>query len=370
MPFLDTFLGRVPMRRHERAPYLVSLTLTGNNADQIAGALASVAGWVDACIVIDTGVNDRSLAIARRVAGAKYRAASLAWSEDFASARNFALRKAEECGAAWAVMIDTDERLDLRGLDIRAALGKTTADLLLVEHESRIYAKERFFRMPAHGHYVGPTHECFIGAGDAQEQLLQVRFSEVPKSPPEYERKFERDVRILRRYTAEHPEDPRWFYYLGDSLQNLGRHAEAAEAYSACVSLRGWDEEAAWACYRSAECWIALGDLDRAIESCALGLARHAGVAELSWLAGYAAWKAGRFAQAVSWARLSAAMGIARGSGSATARTGFRNPHALYEGPYDVLRFALRALGDDAGADEAEQLYREAAELREAGKAR
>jgi hypothetical protein len=42
------------------------------------------------------------------------------------------------------------------------------------------------------------------------------------------------------------------------------------------------------------------------------------------------------------------------------------HPPGLWEGPYDVLRFALRALGDDAAADEADRLYHEAKSAREA----
>jgi len=49
------------------------------------------------------------------------------------------------------------------------------------------------------------------------------------------------------------------------------------------------------------------------------------------------------------------------------ARVGFRHPPGLWEGPYDVLRFALRKIGDDAGADEAERLFLEAKAAREAG---
>ena len=46
---------------------LVSTTLTGNNAAIIGEALASVVNWVDRCLVIDTGVTDDSLAIARAI---------------------------------------------------------------------------------------------------------------------------------------------------------------------------------------------------------------------------------------------------------------------------------------------------------------
>jgi tetratricopeptide (TPR) repeat protein len=343
---------------------LASLTLTGNSEQLIGDALASARDWVDACIVIDTGVTDRSLELARSIAGRKYIGSGFPWIDDFAAARNFALELARRCGFAWAVMLDTDERIDLRGQDICPLLRQTGADVLLVEDASGAYAKERFFRLPVRGRYIGPTHECYVMDAGRREQLAGPRFVEIAKSAEEYLRKFARDAHILERYTAEHPDDPRWFYYLGDSLQNLQRYPEAIAAYSSCASLPGWDEQAAWARYRAAECWLKLGDPERAVQSCTLGLARHAGIAELPWLAAYASWTAGNFHQAIAWARLSAAAGNFRGAGRGVPRYGFRTPHALYEGPYDVLRFALRAIGDEAGADEADQLYQAAAAMR------
>lgn len=354
-----------PASRSPRRLKCVSLTLTGSDEALIGDALRSVLDWVDACLVIDTGVTDDSLAIARAVAGDKYVERSFAWVEDFAAARNFALDAAVALGAEWAVIVDTDERLDLRDEPIDTILEQATEDVVAVMHESGIYSKDRFFRLPARGRFVGAVHEYYT-AGAGERILPAARFSEVAKDPEGYRRKFERDAAILGRYTASYPDDARWFYYLGDALHNLGRYDEAIDAYQTCAGLKGWDEEAAWACYRAAECWIALGDPDRAIASCGAGLARHPGIAELPWLAAFACWRAERPAHAVAWSYLSIALGNFRGHGGALQRRGFRNPHALYEGPYDVLRFALRAVGDHAGADEAERLHRHAAAAREA----
>jgi hypothetical protein len=118
--------------------------------------------------------------------------------------------------------------------------------------------------------------------------------------------------------------------------------------------------------YRAAECLMTLGRPDDAIAACTAGMARHGGLAELQWLAGYAAWHAGRPAQAVYWARQSIAMGHFEGVGGTVPRFGFRYPAALWELPYDLLRFALRALGEDNGAAEAEQLFELAKAAREA----
>jgi glycosyltransferase involved in cell wall biosynthesis len=346
---------------------IVSTTLTGNSAGIIGGAIQSVSAWVDACLVIDTGVTDTTLAVAREAAGDKYVERRFRWTNDFSAARNFALDAAHEVGGDWAVTVDTDERIELRGEDIRAELEAASEGVLMVTHESGTYAKERLFRLPAKVRFKGPTHESYASYEVGARTLEKARFIELPKSPEAYRAKFERDAEILRRHTKAHPKDPRWFYYLGDSLQNLRRYDEAVRAYRACAALRGWNEESAWACYRAAECLLAIGRHTEAVESCATGLALHAGVAELSWLAAFASWKAGRPDQAVYWARLSIPWGYFQGRGREVKRIGFRNVNALYEGPFDVLRFALRALGDEPGAREAERLYEEAVRARTSG---
>ena len=59
-------------------------------------------------------------------------------------------------------------------------------------------------------------------------------------------------------------------------------------------------------------------------------------------------------------------MGYVEGDGRRVQRIGFRHPPGLFEGPYDILRFALRRLGDEAGAAAAERMFVEAKAAREA----
>jgi hypothetical protein len=347
-------------------PRIVSMTMTGNNRDLIGDALRSVVDWVDQCLIIDTGITDDTLEVARQVAGDKLVVRSFPWRNDFAAARNFALEAAAELGATWAVTLDTDERIEIGEIDIHAALAGARSDLMYVHHVGGTYGKERFFRLPSSGYYVGPTHEAYIRGPLGWDVLDGVRFHELGKTAEQYRAKAERDVAILTEYIAERPDDPRWLYYLGDSLAGLGRNEEAIAAFRACAGMNGWDEEGAWAMYRAADCLLRMDRPDEAIEASAAGMARHAGIAELPWLAAYASWQADRPAQAVYWARMAAAMGAFAGAGSAVPRVGFRYPFALWEGPYDILRFALRRLGDEAGADEAERLFEEAKAARAA----
>jgi len=335
---------------------LISVTITGNAEAVIGDALASVIGWVDACLVVDTGVTDRTLEVAASVAGDKLVLRHFPWVDDFAAARNFALDAAHDLEADWACIVDTDERLEPRGEDLRARLAATRVNHLLTFHAGRTYQKARFFRLPAVGRFRGATHEVYPAHALGAETLDRCVFWEEAKTPEQLRAKFVRDARLLGAMTLEHPTEPRWHYYLGDTLQNLGYLEAAIVAYRQCSELRGWDEEAAWACYRCAECHCAREQWQAVVDVCAEGLARHGGIAELAWLAGFASLKLGRALHAVGWARSAIALGDYRGAGPSFGRIYFRHVPALWEGPFDVLRFALRALGDEAGADEADRL--------------
>ncbi len=345
---------------------IVSTTLTGSNADVIGDALASAVAQVDRCIVIDTGAQDDTLEVARRVAGDKLLLREFPWKNDFAAARNFALDAAGAAGAQWAVTLDTDERLLFdAGFDLRQALAATSANVLLVGDSYGAYAKERIIRLPTQVRWAGPTHEALVGQRPGESEILAgIRFRELPKDEATLRRKFERDIAVLRRHTKQHPKDPRWHYYLGASHHDLGQYAAAIDAYKACAALGGWAEEGAWACYRAAECCCALQRWKDAIDFCARGLAIRPATAELAWLAGHAAYKAKRYEDAIAWSNMALVNGLYDGAGAAFARVGFRSNSALYEGPYDVLRSTFKALGNTEGAEEAEREYEAAKRAR------
>ena len=345
---------------------IVSTTLTGNNESIIEDALRSVVDWVDACLVVDTGATDESLQRARAIAGDKLVVRRLEWRNDFAAARNFCLDAASELGFDWAVTLDTDERLHLGALQVRSELERATEGVLYVGDAGHHYVKERFFRLPARERWSGPTHEAFAAYKVGCRTLDGITFSELAKSAEDYQRKFRRDAQALASHTAANPGDPRWHFYLGESHRNLREHEQAVAAYDRCAALKGWDEESAWACYRAAECLCALERYEDALNRLTVGLARHAGIAELAWLAGFVCYRLGRDAQAVYWAQMAIVHGSFRGDEAAIPRIGFRDPVGLWEGPYDVLRWAEKRRGNGQAADDAERLWAQAKATREA----
>jgi tetratricopeptide (TPR) repeat protein len=342
---------------------IVSTTLTHNCQHIIRDALLSVVNWVDLCLVIDTGVTDHTLAIARDVAGVKYREVRHQWS-DFSVGRNLALQAAADLGGSWAITLDTDERI-IGGSDLRGEILRATEDVLLIPAAQGNYSKERIFRLPARGRWVGPTHEAYGGISGFRRRTIEwASFTEVPKIAQDYGDKFRRDIRALRPYIEMYPKEPRWYFYLGESHLGLREYELAVEAYDACAALKGWNEESAWACFRAAECLCALDRPEEALERLALGLSLHSGIAELAWYAGFICYQLGRDTQAIYWANLAIVHGMFRGDGATIPRVSFRNLTGLWEGPYDVLRWAERRRGNEKAALEAENLWQEALEAR------
>ena len=323
---------------------IASVTLTGNNESIIADAITGVVDVVDLCIVVDTGSTDQSMQIAKSAAGDKFVAASFPWINDFAAARNYCLQAAAESGADWALILDTDERVIFNGEDVRRALEKITAGAVIVNYINGTYGKVRFIKLPSPIGFVGPTHEVYPGYKVGTVTLDNVKFSELGKTAEQLAFKFERDVEILLKHTAENPQDPRWFYYLGDSYKNLNQLQSAIAAYEQCWQLNGWDEESAWCMFRAAECYVSLNNLTKAIECCAKGLGRHPAIAELPWLAGWCSYKMGHYDKAIAWCKISLSLGYPEGIAPTVHRIGFRHPPGLWEGPYDVLRWTYREL--------------------------
>lgn len=86
-------------------PRLSLSMIVRDEASRLRDCLASVRGFVDELVVVDTGSRDDTIAIAG-ACGARVH--QLAWPGDFAPARNHAL---ELVSGDWVLVLDADERL-------------------------------------------------------------------------------------------------------------------------------------------------------------------------------------------------------------------------------------------------------------------
>lgn len=350
---------------------LIATLLTSNNESMIAEAAKSVVAVCERLLVIDTGVTDRSLEIAREVAGEKLIVEKFPWRQDFAAARNFALEAAMKHGGTWALTIDTDERLSFPAYNSAEALAHTLnaapqVHAWFVPYETGHYAKERIIRLPTHLRWHGRTHETLLGATAAQRRTLPgASFQELPKTPEQFTAKLARDLQILLEETQTHPQEARWWYYLGQTYQGQKEFRLAVQAYRECFERDVWDEQAAWAMYQAATCATQLPDYRVAMQLCALGLSRSAGFPELAWLAGWCAYKLERWQQAIWWCRCSIALGHVEGCRAGEKRVSFRHLPGWYEAPYDVLRHVYRELREAVQFRWAQEQYEFALQQRQ-----
>jgi tetratricopeptide (TPR) repeat protein len=348
---------------------LASITVTSNKASLIGDALRSVVAWVDMCLVIDIGITDDTLDVAREVAGDKLVVSKWNGPVDvgnFADIRNFGLDEAHRLGADMGCILDTDERMNVGNINIRYALTLMEPGIILVPHDSGRYSKERFFSLPALDRFEGGVHECVVPKNGRQTAATGISFSELPKTPEQMKDKLEYMAKVTKEETEKDPGNPRWWYYLGDSLAGMDRDQEALAAFDHCAKLRGWDEESAWACFRMALLLDKMGRSRDAIDICSAGLTRHAGISELPWLAGVMSLKLGMADKAIYWAR----MAVANGTNDSEAhfirpRVGFRYPYAAQEGPYELMAQAYDHLGKTAEADKSRAVAQQMKERRD-----
>lgn len=330
---------------------IVSTTLVGPaGLKDLPEALASVRGVVDASIVIWTGPNDRiedwSVPAEQVNCGQPLPVRHWPWRDDFAAARNEALRLAEQDGARWVITLDSDERIESRGEDIRAFLTTCDGPVVSMRASDGSYAKPRAIRLPCSARWRGPTHEAISLQGP---EFARARFSELPKSEEQLRAKAERDVRLLTEFAAKHPKEARWWYYLGDQLQVLDRKADAIAAFDRCAGLSKWDEEAAFSRFRAAILAMDVEGWRATYDRCLAGLDAHPWSDELAWFAAFAAYQGGWHLEAARLATMPRP--------PCRKRDGFRMLKASYEGPADVARFAFRELGMVAASNEANKLY-------------
>lgn len=331
---------------------IVTTTISNGNESIIADALFSAQHFADINLIIDNGIHDRTLEIAKSICGPELTVVHNDAGGNYGDWRNLALAEAAKLGD-WACTLDTDERMLCNGYDVRAYLESLpdSIETVLVLEDSGKYCKERFFRLPVRGTFNGLlAHEEYKAAGGSA-LMPRVRFRELPKSKEALYARLERDLKNLGEQWRNDPTNPRWPYYLGATWENLGNTRPAVIGYMDCADMDGANETRAWACYRAAVCLNEEGAKVDAVRVCGKGLAIYPGMAELAFMAGVLSLELGRFDDAIAWAYMAIPGG--HGSRAASLRCGFRGPQGLFEGPYEVLEKAYRALGAPDGMLEA-----------------
>lgn len=220
----------------------------------LPGCLASLDGAVDELVVVDTGSRDRTVEIAR---GAGAKVLERPWDDDFSAPRNAAARAAT---GDFLLVLDADERLApgaARALRAAAEEGGFDVGFVRLHNAARVDAPAaevlsgaarlgapgllpRLVRRTPDLEWRGVVHETVAewwvrrGSRGRALDVDIVHLGAIP-SIRETRDKRERNLRLLARRCADHPDDANAAGYLAMELYHAGHLAEATAA-----AERGW----------------------------------------------------------------------------------------------------------------------------------
>lgn len=265
-------------------PTLAVCMIVRDNEGTIEPCLASIKPWVDEMIVVDTGSQDETPAIAKRHGAQIFH---FPWCDDFAAARNESLRHAR---SEWLFWMDSDDTIPpecgrkLRHLAYgpHAATtlgyvmqvhcpGERSGDLTVVDHV-------KMFRNHPEVRFEFRLHEQVLMSirrlgGEIEWTDIHVVHSGSDRSLEGRRRKYERDLRILSDELATYPDHPFVLFNLGMTYSDMEEHALAIQYLRRCLEVSGTDQSHLRKAYALLVCSLEQASkLDEAYQVCVQGL--------------------------------------------------------------------------------------------------
>jgi len=217
-----------------------------NESARIERALASVAPYITAAVILDTGSTDDTKDRIRKFF--VDRPHIKCWIKDgpfenFSQARNLALAAAHlyrsSHNAHYFLLMDADMELRVTRPDAFEGLDGPSYTMIQVAGGVS-YPNTRLLHTRTEGRYIGATHEYLdvptAGTIDGADFIDHADGSNRAN-------KFERDIELLLADIEKDPENPRSWFYLANSYRDAGMWHQAEQAYKKRIELGDWDEE-------------------------------------------------------------------------------------------------------------------------------
>jgi len=230
---------------------------------RIGDAIGSVSPIADQIVVVDTGSTDNTIDRAKSLGAEIY---EHVWRDDFSAARNESLH---HCRGDWIFVLDADEVVAERDLDLFRALTQTEKDVAY-RFVSRNYGfnseltgwvpcdpkdlyargcpgwhpsiKTRLFRRNPEVRFEGRIHELVMKSLDSLG--IPRILSGVPihhygraQSPRRLRVKQEYYLALGKQKAFDNPADAKSHFELGNQLHELGDYEGAAESYRRALEI-------------------------------------------------------------------------------------------------------------------------------------
>lgn len=234
-------------------PLLSFVMIVKDEARSIEATIASVRPFVDRFLVLDTGSTDGTQDLVKKAMGDLPGQLVEEPFVDFGTTRSRALELAGT-ETAFTLMLSGDETL-VGGEALRAFCQasrdesgpKHGAYHVQVHMGETVYDQARLARSDAGWRYVGVTHE-YLGKEKTPPPTIRVPDCHVlhdvsHRDPKAMRRRWELDLKLLVAQQKKTPQDHRTQFYLAQTLECLGEHKRAAQAFERRVRMGGWPEE-------------------------------------------------------------------------------------------------------------------------------
>lgn len=252
------------------APLLSLCMIVKDEEEVLSRALDGVSPFCDEIVIADTGSTDSTVEIARRYTD---RVFDFEWTDDFAAARNFSFSKAAGEYVMWLdaddiVTPENGERLK----KLRERLIREAPDTVMCRYDAAFdaqgrttfsYIRERVLKREGCPPWQGFVHECISPFGKIVFSHFTVRHGETPGKV-----RGRRNLDIYQRHVAAGEKlDARHMLYYGRELTAHRLYREAEGVLEDAVRDSEWDVGRIEACKVLADCLLAQGKREKAVET-------------------------------------------------------------------------------------------------------
>lgn len=239
---------------------MTSITLcmiVKNEEDVIERCLKSISDIVDEIIIVDTGSNDRTKAIASKFTDKIY---DFKWIDDFSVARNYSFSKATKDYILWLdaddILLDEDKK---KFITLKENLDLST-DVIMMKYNTGFdkdgivtfsYYRERLLKRINQYMWKDPIHEYIEIWGKIINSDIAITHSKIHPAPAG------RNLKLFEKLILQGIKlSPRNILYYAKELYYIARYDDAIKYYSEFLdSGKGWIEDNISACLDLSICY-------------------------------------------------------------------------------------------------------------------
>lgn len=249
----------------------ISLCMIVKNEEAVLGrCLESVRDIADEIVIVDTGSQDKTIAIAKQFTKRVY---PYKWIDDFSAARNYSFSKATKDFIMWLDADDViDEESRAKFIEMKKTLPPDTGKVMLPYNTAFdaqgkpifSYFRERMVNRKSNPLWHEPVHEHLTAAGKLVQ--LDAAVSHLPGIRDADH--SDRNLRIYRKRVKRGEElSTRGEYYFARELKTHGLWDEAIKQYEMVLKKPDlWMEDAITGSADLAECYMQKGNENKALE--------------------------------------------------------------------------------------------------------